>query len=97
MRDFHVLINLMLHPAEYAGRRYSESGIVVVMALGLCGPLGPTDLASEVAMQKGSLTTVFLQLTKLGLIRLSDEPGTDRSHLLELTGMGRAFLGYLDA
>lgn len=96
MRYFLVHVNPILHRAEYRGRAFTESEVVVLLALSFCGALRPTDLARGLDMPKGSLTPVFRRLRDLGLVRRCDIPHNERSYLLELTSEGEGMVRRLD-
>ena len=96
MRYFMVHINPILHRTEYRGRSYSEYEIVVVIALGLVGPMRPIGLSKGLRIEKGTLTSLIRRLREIGLLVKRAIPGDERSYLVALTSAGKQFRKHLE-
>ena len=95
MPAFMVHLNPLLHHTRYRGRSYSELEVKVVLGLSLMGPLRPAWLSRDLAIEKGSLTTVIRRLVDLGLISREVVPGDARGYLIALTADGDALVSHL--
>jgi DNA-binding MarR family transcriptional regulator len=57
-------------------------------ALGLWGPITPTELASRVGMRPTTLSSALRRLERRGHVRRERNPSDGRSYLVELTEEG---------
>lgn len=95
MPSFMVRLNPILHHTTFLGRSYSELEILVALGLALVGPMRPARLSRDLAIEKGSLTSVIRRLRALGLIEREAAAGDARGYLISLTTQGRALVDHL--
>ena len=95
MRPFLVRINPILHGTVWRGKRFTESHIIVMMAVRLNNPLSPSELSRALRMQKGSLTTIIRNLCQFRMIERQDTPGDERSYRLTITSTGLDFVEHM--
>ena len=96
MPSFMVHLNPLLHQTRYLDRSYSELEVLVMLGLAVVGPMRPARLSRDLAIEKGSLTSVIRRLEGLGLIQREAAPGDARGYAISLTAAGHAFIDHLD-
>ncbi len=94
---FHAL----LHSADLVEERLRENLVPldirpkqarVLGALSLIGSVSQVELAREINVTAGSMSTMVTRLEKLGLISRERHPNERRSDVLSLTNAGRSQL-----
>lgn len=95
MRPFFERINPILHSTVWRGKRFTEKHIIVMMAVGMYGPLSPSELSRAFRLQKGSLTTIIRGLCQNGMIERRNAEGDERSYRLSTTAMGAEFVEHM--
>ena len=71
---------------EAAGVTSTDFGLL--SALGVWGPITPTDLASRIGMPPTTLSSALARATGRGLVRRLPHPSDGRSYLVELSEEG---------
>jgi len=74
---------------EIRGSGLTTSEFGVLSAIGVWGPLSPTDLAQRVGMPATTLSDYVSRFTSRRLVKRTRHPADGRSYLLELTAEGR--------
>jgi DNA-binding MarR family transcriptional regulator len=74
---------------EIKGSGLTTSEFGVLSAIGVWGPLSPTELAQRVGMPPTTLSDYVARFTQRRLVKRSRNPDDGRSYLLELTAEGR--------
>ena len=71
---------------ETAGAPSSDFGLL--SALGIWGPITPTELASRIGMPPTTLSSALARASARGFVRRLPNPNDGRSYLVELTEEG---------
>jgi DNA-binding MarR family transcriptional regulator len=81
---------LFVRELNRAGYPFTHVGLLTL--IDLFGPITPGDLEHETAIPKTTLRGRLNSLYKRGFIRRSPNPDDKRSHFVEVTPEGKAFL-----
>ncbi|HRA07625.1 MAG TPA: MarR family transcriptional regulator [Propionicimonas sp.] len=95
MPAFLVRLHPLLHRTSYQGRSYSELEVVTVLGVATVGSLRPAALARDLAIEKGTLSSVIRRLEGLGLIQRERVAGDARGYRITLTAAGHDFVDHL--
>src|ERR671929_2007711 len=68
--------------------RAPSSDFGLLSALGIWGPITPTELASRIGMPPTTLSSALARASARGFVRRLPHPNDGRSHLVELTEEG---------
>ena len=79
--------SLLAREIRTSGLTPSEFG--VLSAIGVWGPLTPSDLAARVGLPATTLSEYITRFSERKLVKRSRHPTDGRSYLLELTAEGR--------
>jgi DNA-binding MarR family transcriptional regulator len=93
-RYFLCHINHLLHRLTFRGRRFSESEVIALIALGVARRMTPGEISRVIDVPKGSLTLILRRLCAQGLARRVEPPVDGRSYQLALTAEGRRFVAF---
>jgi DNA-binding MarR family transcriptional regulator len=77
---------LMERAFEAHGAAFEDFGLY--SAIGIWGPITPTELARRVGMRPTTLSSALKRLERRGHVRRQRHPSDGRSHLVELTEAG---------
>jgi DNA-binding MarR family transcriptional regulator len=77
-----------------AGYPFTQVGMLTL--IGIHGPITPSDLEAETGIPKTTLRGRVLSLLRSGYVRRVPNDADRRSHFLEVTPEGQAFLDEMD-
>ena len=73
---------------EFAAHGLSRDDFGLASAIGVWGPITPTELSARVGMPPTTLSSALARLDRRGYVRRAPNPKDGRSHLIELTEEG---------
>ena len=86
----YVAANLLGAVLEraFAARGLSRDDFGLASAIGVWGPITPTELSARVGMPSTTLSSALARLDRRGHVRRAPNPKDGRSYLIELTEEG---------
>jgi DNA-binding MarR family transcriptional regulator len=86
----YVAANLLGAVLEraFAARGLSRDDFGLSSAIGVWGPITPTELSARVGMPSTTLSSALARLDRRGYVRRAPNPKDGRSYLIELTEEG---------
>jgi DNA-binding MarR family transcriptional regulator len=81
-----LMQTLMQRTFEAHGANVEDFGLY--SAIGVWGPITPTELAGRIGMRPTTLSSALNRLERRGHVRRTRNPNDGRSHLVELTEAG---------
>jgi DNA-binding MarR family transcriptional regulator len=73
---------------HFEARGVSSNDFGLLSALGIWGPITPTELAARIGMRPTTLSSALARVSELGYVERVPNPNDGRSYLVELTEEG---------
>jgi len=73
---------------HFEAQRLSSNHFGLLSALGIWGPITPTELAARIGMRPSTLSSALARVSELGYVERVPNPNDGRSYLVELSEEG---------